>query len=662
MQRSAYHHSLSGFLEDSEHEILGALTAASDFAVTELQRNAWIAEIRHLQTVLPDLLRAGCHGAVHLEYAIPRMGRRIDAVLILNGIVFVLEYKVDETSYPAHAYDQVTDYALDLKNFHEGSHEAVIAPILIATAAGQPGANKLGESKDDRVLRALGVNATGLRDAITAVLAHYPDERLDPSVWAAGRYQPTPTIIEAAQALYAGHRVQDLSRSDAGAINLKETSEQLERIIAESRQLRRKAICFVTGVPGAGKTLVGLNIATRHFDKREDLYSVFLSGNGPLVRVLHEALARDRVEQFKAKGGKLTKGEALSEVKAFIQNVHHFRDEGLKSPQAPVERIALFDEAQRAWDREQTAQFMKQKKGVASFDQSEPGFLISCMDRHPDWAEIVCLVGGGQEINSGEAGIAGWLQAIRDDYPDWQVFAAPNLTEAEYQADQILQSMHGQGRVQYRPELHLSVSMRSFRAEHVSRWVKALLDGELQTARTLYQSFSPHYPVVVTRSLQTAKAWVRSQARGSERYGLIVSSQAERLKPHAIDVRPQIDPVHWFLNGKDDVRSSYYLEDVATEFQVQGLELDWTCVAWDGDFRYSHDGWRHFSFRGSRWQHVRDKQRQRYQLNAYRVLLTRARQGMAIVIPEGDRNDPTRDPSYYDTTFEYLKTCGIQAL
>lgn len=662
MDRAAYHARLDEFIAHSENEILGALVQQSHFAVTDLQRNAWLYQIRHLQGVLRSWGESNQTGSIHFEYSIPRMGRRIDVLLLLSGVLFVLEYKVGETHHATHAYDQVMDYALDLKNFHKTSHHAVIAPILIATDAKSTGSTEIADTKDDRVLRPIGVNADGLTDALLAVLAHYPHEQLTPDAWAQGHYQPTPTIIEAATALYAGHDVEALSRSDAGAVNLAQTSAELEHIIAESQRLGRKAICFVTGVPGAGKTLVGLNIATRYFQPEDDLYSVFLSGNGPLVRVLHEALARDKVRQSQAQGLKLRKGAAQSEVKAFIQNVHHFRDDCLKDRRPPPEHVTLFDEAQRAWDIRQTAAFMKQKKGVSDFDQSEPSFLISCMDRHSDWAVVVCLVGGGQEINTGEAGIRGWLEAVLDHYPHWKVFAAPDLSAREYQAQDLLDALRVQGRVHDRSALHLSVSMRSFRAEHVSNWVKALLDGEIEAAQALYEAFSPQYPIVLTRSFSAAKAWVRAQARGSERYGLMVSSQAERLKPHAIDVRPQIDPVHWFLNGKDDVRSSYYLEDVATEFQVQGLELDWTCVAWDGDFRRVADRWKHFSFRGSKWQRIHDEQRQRFQLNAYRVLLTRARQGMAIVVPEGDPADPTRDPSYYDSTFQYLRTCGIRIL
>lgn len=662
MQRAAYVNTVQGFLQASENEVLGLLTKASGFPVTDLQRNAWLFQIQHLQRVLSSHEHCCNNGTVHFEYAIPRMGRRIDVLLLLGGVLFVLEYKVGEISYPAPAYDQVMDYGLDLKNFHETSHQAVIAPILIATHARHPGQMDIRESKDDRVLQPIGINAEGLSSALTYVLARYPTEQIDPHAWGQGRYQPTPTIIEAATALYAGHNVQDLSRSDAGAVNLTETSHRLEQVIADSRQRGRKAICFVTGVPGAGKTLVGLNIAAKNIKPEDDLYSVFLSGNGPLVRVLHEALARDRVARAQAQGGKIKKGAAHSEVKAFIQNVHHFRDECLKDSRPPIEHVALFDEAQRAWNAEQTAAFMKQKKRVANFDQSEPGFLISCMDRHPDWAVIVCLVGGGQEINTGEAGIVGWLEAVRTHYPDWTIYCAPELTAREYQAHDMLESMRVGQRVQYHRDLHLSVSLRSFRAEHVSNWVQELLDGDVENARARYKEFALHYPIVLTRSLAEAKAWTRAQARGNERYGLIVSSQAERLRPYAIDIRPQIDPVHWFLNDKDDVRSSYYMEDVATEFQVQGLELDWTCVVWDGDFRRTTEGWKHFSFRGNKWQHIHDDNRQRYQLNAYRVLLTRARQGMAIVVPEGDCGDPTRNPDFYDTTYRYLKDCGIQAL
>ena len=415
-------------------------------------------------------------------------------------------------------------------------------------------------------------------------------------------------------------------------------------------------------MPGAGKTLVGLNIATTHFDKDSELYSVFLSGNGPLVKILQEALARDKVKRAKAKGEKLTKKVASSEVQAFIQNVHHFRDEGLRDSNPPIEHVTLFDEAQRAWTLEQTTNFMRQKKGVPDFNKSEPEFLISCLDRHPDWAAVVGLVGGGQEINTGEAGISEWIEALERSFPDWNIYMSTKLTDSEYNAEQILQRIEHRANVSHSDSLHLAVSMRSFRAENVSLLVKQVLDLDKIGAQSTLTELNERYPIVLTRSFSKAKQWLKDKARGSERYGIVVSSQAQRLKPYCIDVKSPIDPVHWFLDEKDDIRSSYYLEDVATEFHVQGLELDWACVAWDGDFRFTEEGWDYKSFKGSKWQNINKADRKLYLKNAYRVLLTRARQGMVIVVPEGDVDDHTRLPEFYDDTFEYLKSIGFQVV
>ena len=413
-------------------------------------------------------------------------------------------------------------------------------------------------------------------------------------------------------------------------------------------------------MPGAGKTLVGLDVATRFQDAASELHSVYLSGNGPLVAILTEALARDRIAQERRHGRHLRKGVARQAVKAFIQAVHHFRDEGVKDPSPPPEHVTIFDEAQRAWNLAKTADFMQRKKGQKGFRQSEPDFLISCLDRHRDWAVIVCLVGGGQEINTGEAGIAEWLEVVRTTYPHWQVHLSSQLTDSEYGATEAIAALAGRPGVHFDDDLHLAVSMRSFRAEHVSAFVKRVLDLEVDAAASLYRGLSESFPLVMTRSVETARRWLRQQARGSERYGIVVSSQALRLKPHAIDVRAPVDPVNWFLNPKDDVRSSYYLEDVATEFQVQGLELDWVGVVWDADLRHQGAGWKHHSFVGDRWQQIHKPDRRLYLKNAYRVLLTRARQGMVIVVPQGAPEDPTRDPAFYDGTYRYLREIGIR--
>ena len=426
--------------------------------------------------------------------------------------------------------------------------------------------------------------------------------------------------------------------------------------------MRQKLICFVTGVPGAGKTLVGLNVANKKRNADEPTHAVLLSGNGPLVAVLREALTRDGVARRRQFGERVRKGVVASEVKAFIQNIHHFRDDALVDVNPPNEHVVIFDEAQRAWNLTQTANFMKRKKGQANFHMSEPEFLISCMNRHKEWAVIICLVGGGQEINTGEAGIGEWLEALDRSFPDWHVYLSSKLKDSEYAAGNALDLVKGKRTVHLEEHLHLSVSMRSFRAENVSHFVKALLDISKDEGRSVFSKFRNRYPVVLTRNLDAAKSWIREHARGSERYGLLSSSKAQRLKPHAIDVRVNIDPVHWFLNDREDTRSSYYLEDAATEFQVQGLELDWTCVTWDADMRFAKDEWRYHDFRGSRWTNIKDKSKRSYLRNAYRVLLTRARQGMVIFVPLGERSDPTRLPDFYDPTYEYLADLGIEVL
>lgn len=657
MDRAYYSDTITRFLETGDSEIAGILATNSVGALLPSQRDAWSEQIQILKTALaPYRGRA----KVYFEYSIPRLGRRIDVVALIDHVIFILEFKVGEREFAASAIDQVWDYALDLKNFHETSHHPPIAPVLVATSATDVSLPETRKAHADGLLLPIRSNTATLPDVLERVLGSTAGPVLDPVPWERGRYAPTPTIIEAATALYSGHSVADISRSDASAINLSQTSDTISQIIASARASGHKAICFVTGVPGAGKTLVGLNIATQHIDKDSDLYSVFLSGNGPLVAILREALARDKVRQTREHGGKAKKGEALSEVKMFIQNVHHFRDECLVDDlRPPIEHVALFDEAQRAWNKEQTSRFMLRKKKVAHFSQSEPEFLISCLDRHPDWAVVVCLVGGGQEINTGEAGITEWIDSLTRAFPHWHIHISSRLTDSEYAAGRALQRLASRPNVVTRDELHLGVSMRSFRAENVSLLVKQLLDLELQQAAATLRHISDRYPIAVTRSLSQARRWVRRQARGSERFGIVASSQAQRLKPHAVDVRSPVDPVHWFLDGKEDVRSSYYLEDVATEFHVQGLELDWVCTVWDADFRHTPTGWQHWSFCGDRWNRIKKPERQMFLKNAYRVLLTRARQGMVIVVPEGDPEDPTRDASYYDPTFDYLREIGL---
>jgi DUF2075 family protein len=659
LNRCFYSDHIKDFNTRPETQILGILSSQNQYEQETTQRDAWIAEIKILKSVLSSFKE----GILFFEFTIPRMGSRIDVLLIIKNVLFVLEFKVGEKSFPLYAIDQVWDYALDLKNFHKTSHDKFIAPVLISTEARVDTVLDQITQHNDQLLNPIKTNAENLRNVIDKVLAFSGQSDIDIYTWIEGRYAPTPTIIEAATALYNEHTVEEITRREAGDSNLTSTAETINSVIEEAKRYNKKSICFVTGVPGAGKTLVGLDIATKNMDKDNATTSVFLSGNGPLVAILREALTRDKLKREKNKGIKVKKGEVFQQVKSFIQNVHHFRDEYLRDDKAPVDHIAIFDEAQRAWNREQTKGFMKRKKNVHDFAMSEPEFLIECMDRHPDWAVIICLVGGGQEINTGEAGIGEWLDSIHRSFPNWDIYISPHLSDSEYNTTDIIEKVQLRSKVTLDESLHLSVSMRSFRAEHLSAFIKFVLDQDIEKALYHFGLIRDRYPIVLSRDLTKAKKWLKEKARGSERYGIVVSSQAQRLKPYAIDIRTPIDPVHWFLDGKDDVRSSYYLEDVATEFHVQGLELDWACVTWDGDYRYKGGGtWETFSFKGNKWQQIKNEERKQYLKNAYRVLLTRARQGMVIVVPQGDEEDHTRPPSFYNPTFNYLKSLGLKTI
>ncbi len=654
LQRAWYAASFDVFSAQSNDEIVGRLTQQSNHAVDLAQRDAWLAEI--------DLLRRwlkGRTGTLLLEFNIPRMGLRADAVLVIAGCIVILEFKVGDSTVGQSALNQVWQYALDIKNFHETSHGLPVIPVLVPTglAVSEPAAASYASDWVRDPIALAPQQVPELLDELSQQFA----SPIDSEAWQGGRYRPTPTIIEAARHLYAQHEVADVVRTEAGATNLTDTAHRLEELIKQAQRQGEKLICFVTGVPGAGKTLVGLNLATARRDVG-DSHAVFLSGNGPLVSVLCEALTRDDVRRRRESGESVTKASASKPIKAFIQNVHHFRDEALRAANAPVDRIVIFDEAQRAWNLQKTTMFMRQKKNQPDFNRSEPEFLIETMDRHKGWAVIVCLVGGGQEIHTGEAGIGAWIDACRERFPHWRLCLSDQLSEAEYGAGEPLGRARAGNQTELYTDLHLSVSMRSFRANSVSAFVKALLDEDQHAARNALSHFSDRYPIAITRDLNAAKQWVKRQARANERYGLLSSSKAMRLKPYAVDVRLAADPIHYFLAEREDVRSSFYLEECATEFQVQGLELDWACVAWDADLRMTSAGWRHHDFAGSRWKNIHSAENQRNLKNAYRVLLTRARQGMVIFVPAGDDEDATRTPGYYAQTFDYFQGLGLRMI
>lgn len=618
------------------------------------QKAAWLEQIELLQaglTATPDAWLA-------LEMTIPRMGKRADAVVILDGIIFVLEFKIGADTFTAAAILQVTDYALDLKNFHAGSHDRIIIPVVVASQA-RPRAVQLNLWPDD-VAEPIFSNGGELGEFLLATVRRFgPQPALSPAAWLESGYKPTPTIIEAAQALYRDHRVEEIINSAAGKKNLTVTSDRLSAIIDEAKERHQKVICFVTGVPGAGKTLAGLNLITQRTQAHGEEHAVFLSGNGPLVEVLREALARDRHNNGDEEGRAVTLSAARREVTAFIQNIHHFRDHYLDIADAPDDHVVAFDEAQRAWSRDKLAKAMREKHGKRDFDQSEPELLLNILNRHNDWCAVICLIGGGQEINDGEAGLSEWFAALAHHYSDWRVFTSDHLTHGDYSWGHDLATMIAGMDHSLEPDLHLSVAVRSFRAEKLSAFVNAVIAGTDATARAIYADIHARYPIMLTRDLGRARSWLRSKARGSERFGLVASSGALRLKPEGIYAKGKIDAPNWFLNDRDDVRASYYLEDVATEFAIQGLELDWVGVCWDADFRRTAGTWACHDFQGTKWRNVHDVSRLRYHANAYRVLLTRARQGMVVYVPKGDAADATRAPDIYDGIAAFLESCGL---
>ena len=540
------------FLCQPTTEILGIIHSNDISAETTIQQsNTWEIEVE----ILKDQLR-GLDGRVIFEYTIPRMGKRVDVVVLHKNIVFLLEFKCGDTEYRASTYDQVYDYALDLRNFQKESHDKLLVPILVSTQAPEV-ANVIRER--DRMIEPLSCNAKNIGQVIRMVSDRYTEPDFDYVAWENSEYLPTPTIVEAAQALYRAHNVHDITRSDAGAENLTVTTAEISRIIEYSKANHRKSICFVTGVPGAGKTLVGLNLAIQRSDAQRGEHAVFLSGNYPLVTVLQEALARDKVEQEKQRGNRVSKADALRSTSAFIQIIHKYRDSFVGNDHIPPERIAIFDEAQRAWTHEMIEKFMRTKKGVAEFRYSEPEFLISTMDRHRDWAVIVCLVGGGQEINTGEVGLPEWFDSLRRAFPNWDVYITPQLNDVEYRREHAWQDMIADLNIFEYEKLHLATSVRSFRTPDLAAFVKAILDVGTERAKELYQQIKDKYPVRLTRDLNTAKKWVREQCQGTTRYGMLASSGALRLKPEGIFVKNEINVANLFLNGKDDVRLSYYL-------------------------------------------------------------------------------------------------------
>ncbi len=707
--RCLYKNSITGFLDDTEMSILGVLCDHFHGVALTTTREAWKDEITVMKKTLANCGEKA--GQIVFEYDIPRLGKRIDVVLLLNGIVFCIEFKVGEVHILEADVDQVLDYALDLKNFHRFSRDKLIVPILVATKYKSSSSMIQMSVYDDKVVNPLVTGEANLSTLITRVLRDYPDESPVDTNWIISPYAPTPTIIEAARTLYENHSVENITRHEADDVSTDRTIGYILNVIKQSKEQQKKSICFVTGVPGAGKTLVGLDVAVKQTyqgqdEPVEDEGAVYLSGNGPLVAVLTEALAQDNYKKCRERGEKKKLTDSRREVSKSIQIIHRYRDNMLAKIKNPVENgvleidpekairlekagfgevehVAIFDEAQRSWTHKRLADYLKRggtygnKLKVANFPMSEAAFLIWSLDQRDDWATIVCLVGGGQEINTGEAGISEWIKAVNEEFSHWEVHISPQLTEPEYAEGKVNELLKDNPNVIFSDDLHLAVSLRSYRAEKVSAFVHALLTFD-DSASAIYEEIKDRYSIVLTRDMAKARRWLHEKVRGTERTGVLATKEAARFKPLAIHILPSDVEyaVHWFLDDKVDTRSSNYLEDAATEIQVQGLELDYTCVLWDADVRYENGEWHYYSFNGNtKWieqiGNTENKQdKLKYMLNAYRVLLTRARAGMVICVPEGNPNktptgfweDSTRLPEFYDGTYRYLKSIGIEEL
>ncbi len=707
--RCLYHSNFERFNHADKDSILGVLCDNYHGAALTTTIEAWKEEL----SIMKDLLSSCFNrdGKIVFEYDIPRLGKRIDVVLLLEGIIFCLEFKVGESRILEADVDQVLDYALDLKNFHKFSQDNLIVPILIATNYRDASTDIQMSIYDDGVVNPLITGKAGIANLITEVLRRFPNETPVNPDWIISPYAPTPTIIEAAKTLYENHSVENITRHEADKVSTDRTIAYILDVIQQSKLNKKKSICFVTGVPGAGKTLVGLDVAIKQTYQGQDIPvedegAVYLSGNGPLVAVLNEALAQDNYKKAKAKGESKKLSDSRREVSKSIQMIHRYRDNMLAKIKNPVENgvleidpkkavknekagfgevehVAIFDEAQRSWTHKRLADYLKRggtygnKLKVPNFPMSEAAFLIWSLDQREDWATIVCLVGGGQEINTGEAGISEWIAALNETFPHWNIYISPKLTEPEYAEGKVNELLEDNPNVTYSESLHLGVSLRSYRAEKLSAFVHALLSFD-DTAAQLYSEIKDKYPIVLTRDMAKAKKWLHEKVRGTERTGVLVTKESARFKPLAIHILPAGDEnaVHWFLEDKADTRSSNYLEDAATEIQVQGLELDYTCLLWDADMRYDNGKWRFYKFNGkTNWveqiANTESKQElQKYMLNAYRVLLTRARAGMVICVPAGNPNktvsgfweDSTRLPEFYDGTYQYLKSLGIQEI
>ena len=592
-----------------------------------------------VQDALRAVARAGWHVVIGLRLL--RLSSRVDAVLVRDGAVLALRLRPDLPRSQAADRAAVEDAALDLADFHAGCRGLPVIPVLVLAAGHVRTSRPLPLAGAAGVVETTRLLLPGLLRDLAALCAPCGN---DPAAWGAAPYRPVPSLIAAACALYARHDVPALLQAQAGQGGLSAAADAVGQAVQRAQRDGSHAVVFVTGAPGAGKTLLGLNLAFAGPG------AAFLTGNPTLVHVLREALVRDAV----ARGGE--RRAAQQRVAGVVQALPAFRDHHILHPDAPPERLVVVDEAQRCWAA--THAVSKTRNRPVPLQDSEPGHLLDAMARHRGWAVVVCLVGGGQEIHDGEGGLAAWGAALAQR-PAWTAAAPPGCAADPRQHLGVPCAVTD-------PRLHLAAPVRAIRTPQAAAWVDAVLAGDAAAAAGIAQG-PGGAPFQVTRSLDAMRLALRGAAsRGTRRAGLAGSSGARRLRAEGLGaVLPHQDDdavARWFLDTWPDIRSSDALEVMGTEFSVQGLELDRMGVCWDGDLVRAGGAWQARSFRASAWTLARSAEARSNRINAYRVLLTRARHGTVIWVPRGDARDPTRDPVLYDGVAEYLLACGAAPL
>jgi hypothetical protein len=664
---SFYRSTVREYLSLTDTEVLARLSLAyANRGFTSQytdQTLTWERDLQSLRRALEqcvDTVSYACQWGILLEFSIPRKELRIDVVLLIGEAIVILEAKSGNASLQAHR--QIEEYALLLHYFHKASAERRIVPIIVSPEAAVPNLDAVNQFEMFPQLSAYWVRKViqspwnHLAEIFTKVCCCTP-EQIDPKAWDTSPYHPVPSIIDAAMALRTGLSIREIAHSEASEYEIEMVRDAIQGIVELARTGNRHVICFLTGVPGSGKTLVGLSLAHSHENKANAIH--FMSGNGPLVKVLQHLFT----QESRKSGANVA--QARAEAKTLIENVHVFARNYTEDDQGPPSNHAIiFDEAQRAWNR-------AQNKKKFNRDYSEPEMLLRIMERHQDWATVIALVGGGQEINDGEAGLEEWGKALVASPKEWLIYASPEVIEGgpSTAGHRLFDSVDVTLNIQTKSALHLRTSNRSLRAENLATWVNHVLDGKAEHAASI--GVTDKFPIFMSRDLKDVRKFLKEQSIGQNRCGLIGSSGAARLRAEGLEPNSTFHAdypwEHWYLADRTDVRSSFQCEVFATEFEIQGLELDWIGVCWGGDFIWSDPAlsWQLRAFRpssNSRWLRIKNADKRTFRRNAYRVLLTRARQGMVIFVPRGNPTDPTNNPEEFDNTAEYLLRCGVSPL